>query len=626
MEARKTPRQIYIDALLRGDVTVVAECLAKGMSPNLRIDKDLTTPGHIAVQLDNLALFVLLGEYQANFTLANGAGRSAIDLAIDKKSSECYLYLQEQLKQKGMQLQPSSTQANPQATLPSSPPPQPSGQQTSPPPQPSVTSSQPQPALTVRQKMINAVLVNDISTLDRLLNDGASPTFFVDKEPVMHYAIKHQNKPLIDLLVGHGAKVDIKHNGKTSLDLARGTPLEEFVKSKQGKVPDLVADLFLDPILPEEFTDPVITPQGTTYNRSTMVQMGYVDPFTKAKLNEADVIPNLLVLTLLKYYKSCSDSKQIPPCLITPHTRQVFKVPVVTVDGVTWEESSLQGHLRAHSNMLSSGKVQDRYAYPNSLITNLISAMGYDQQQKQEAAPVPAPVPVQAQPVEESKKRKFEEIEEKKVEQPVSPPVAPPVVVVPVKPAPLVPLSVFSQPPVPPKAAASPQDTQMRAKILEKLEDTLSLDTFEDPIIHFNGITYSKLSVLTITKDPADPTQEFHMEDTVPNLLIAQFIEYINLPSTDFSKIPPCLICSETNAVFKDPVVADDGKTYEQAWLDRYLRGHRNTLPGSQIKQSRLPFKNMVLEQVIELFTPMLAPAPDHPSQESKPSDSPKPS
>lgn len=59
-----------------------------------------------------------------------------------------------------------------------------------------------------------------------------------------------------------------------------------------------------------------------------------------------------------------------------------------------------------------------------------------------------------------------------------------------------------------------------------------------------------------------------------------------------------CLICPQTKKVFKAPVVAVDGETYEEDWLKTRLRSFNNILPGGR-RQDRVTYLNAVVDELI---------------------------
>ncbi|KXZ42992.1 hypothetical protein GPECTOR_108g187 [Gonium pectorale] len=78
--------------------------------------------------------------------------------------------------------------------------------------------------------------------------------------------------------------------------------------------------------------------------------------------------------------------------------------------------------------------------------------------------------------------------------------------------------------------------------------------------------------------------------------------------------LPDCFLCPLTCQVFRDPVVASDGVTYEREAIERHLR----IVPTSPVTKSRLHstavYPNTALKRAIEHWTATAAAAAAHPS------------
>lgn len=141
-------------------------------------------------------------------------------------------------------------------------------------------------------------------------------------------------------------------------------------------LPEKMEALLEDSILHTLITDPYITPQGITYEYggiSQWVAAHETDPLTREKLTIASLIPNLLIKDVLIFYRSHPEATAIPPCLVRPETKELYKNPVVARDGKTYERAELVLHLQKTNGVLPSGVEQFvGTLYPNRLAKSLI--------------------------------------------------------------------------------------------------------------------------------------------------------------------------------------------------------------------------------------------------------------
>ncbi|WP_205883087.1 ankyrin repeat domain-containing protein, partial [Legionella anisa] len=143
------------------------------------------------------------------------------------------------------------------------------------------------------------------------------------------------------------------------------------------------------------------------------------------------------------------------------------------------------------------------------------------------------------------------------------------------------------------------------ASVVEELfEDSISFTPIEVPVIVPTGITYDIQTATDLKMDPLS-RQPLTKEDLIPNLLVKDLLTYYKRPGVNVSQLPPCLICKETNEIFKNPTVAVDGKTYEEAWITQYLADHNGMTPPADgapkgLKQTKNLYSNILVKKVIE--------------------------
>ena len=88
----------------------------------------------------------------------------------------------------------------------------------------------------LRTALFDAVDENNHEAVDLLLSLGADPnetevTLKEDRERPIHYAVMYKNTKTIDVLLKHGAKIDLKNtDGKTAYELAVDIDSYEIVE------------------------------------------------------------------------------------------------------------------------------------------------------------------------------------------------------------------------------------------------------------------------------------------------------------------------------------------------------------------------------------------------------------
>ncbi|STY29812.1 Ankyrin repeat protein [Legionella wadsworthii] len=141
-------------------------------------------------------------------------------------------------------------------------------------------------------------------------------------------------------------------------------------------------------------------------------------------------------------------------------------------------------------------------------------------------------------------------------------------------------------------------------EVEELFEDSISFTSIEEPVIVPTGITYDIKTATTLKTDPLSRLP-LSKEDLLPNRLVKDLLMHYKRPGVDVSQIPPCLICQETKGLFINPVVAIDGKTYEESWITKYLAEHDGMTPPTVgapqgFKQTKNLYSNILVKKLIE--------------------------
>ncbi|WP_131783703.1 ankyrin repeat domain-containing protein [Legionella gresilensis] len=208
-----------------------------------------------------------------------------------------------------------------------------------------------------------ALKANRIDIVQLLIKAGA-PLYCFYLEEGEKYLIalaenRYENEEVINIILLAAAKAN--------------SELRKIIVSHLGRLPEFISELFEDPILAEELKVPMITPQGTTYSKNSIINLDK-DPINRAALNLNLLRHNQLVEDLIAFYKDVNVLKDtIPPLLICPQTKNFYQEPVVAIDGKTYEKSLVIAYLQQHGNQLPSGELQNsEQLYPNRLIVQLI--------------------------------------------------------------------------------------------------------------------------------------------------------------------------------------------------------------------------------------------------------------
>lgn len=146
---------------------------------------------------------------------------------------------------------------------------------------------------------------------------------------------------------------------------------------------------FCDPITMELYADPVITPNGDTFNlESLRMYLGDVNPTSSREdifLSLGQVRQNSLALSVMKLIgsnkqavKSNIFSAEVRGILVCALTHRPLIDPVVATNGMTYERSEIEEYLNKNSGRLPKGSFQDKdkngkyTLYPNTFIKNII--------------------------------------------------------------------------------------------------------------------------------------------------------------------------------------------------------------------------------------------------------------
>ncbi|MCE0724345.1 ankyrin repeat domain-containing protein [Legionella resiliens] len=473
-------------------------------------------------------------------------------------------------------------------------------------------------------------------------------------------------------------------------------------RMKFGVLPNQVKDYFEEIIMGEELTNPVITKQGTTYNAQDIKKLVH-DPITRAPLQQSELVPNLIVYDLLAYYKHPHvNLMDVPPCLICPETNEVYKEPVVTGDGVTYEKAWITDYLQKNNNQTPCGHQQlNRPLYKNRLVKMLVEEKYSLEKMMEEKN-------------RENYKKAFAERNLKSVEEFLKAKVSPntpldangntglhkaveegsiefikllldhgasltmlnksglsPMKLAVTRKAwncigaiavlhpsdksmlsqydiPLIyalqadqievarallkagaPMSYFTLEEgeeyfkklieTQQKEILTLLITEGRPEVINPLlfkfgklpyeveelfEDSVSFTPIEEPVIVPTGITYDIQTATHLKMDPLS-RKPLTKEDLIPNLLVKDLLTHYKRPGVNVAQLPPCLICKETNEIYRNPVVAMDGKSYEEAWITQYLADHNGMTPPADgapkgFKQTKNLYSNILVKKVIE--------------------------
>ncbi|OEH46106.1 hypothetical protein lpari_02909 [Legionella parisiensis] len=476
---------------------------------------------------------------------------------------------------------------------------------------------------------------------------------------------------------------------------------KEF-RMKFGVLPNQVKDYFEEIIMGEELINPVISQQGTTYNAQDIQKLVH-DPITRAPLQQGELVSNRIVYELLAYYKHPNvNLMEVPPCLICPETKEVYKEPVVTSDGFTYEKAWIIDYLQKNNNKTPGGYPQlNRPLYKNRLVKQLVEekySLEKMMEEKNRENYKKAFAERNLKAMEESLKAKVspntpldtnantglhKAVEEGNIEliqllldygasltmlnksglSPMKLAVTCKAwncikAIAVLHPNDKTMLSQYDIPLIHALQAGQIEvarallkagapmshftleegeeyfkkliETQQKqiltclitegrpeiinpllfkfgklaSEVEELFEDSITFTPIEKPVIVPTGITYDIQTATDLKMDPLS-RQPLTKDDLIPNLLVKELITHYKRPGVNVSQLPPCLICKETNEIFKNPVVAVDGKTYEEAWITKYLADHHGMTPPANgapkgFKQTKNLYSNILVKKVIE--------------------------
>lgn len=173
------------------------------------------------------------------------------------------------------------------------------------------------------------------------------------------------------------------------------TSTAKLLAAKPGIIPMPVAvlknldALFNCPIGLFVMTNPVITPQGTSYECDQLLdalEKNKSDPMDRSYLNANMAIVNPLCMDVIDLlFKSTTalhdelDLNALRKLLTCPLSGEPLTDPVVTIDGITYERLYIEAYLASHGNKTPSGNKQTGPLYPNRFITNLYEIANIDE-------------------------------------------------------------------------------------------------------------------------------------------------------------------------------------------------------------------------------------------------------
>jgi len=165
-----------------------------------------------------------------------------------------------------------------------------------------------------------------------------------------------------------------------------------------------------------------------------------------------------------------------------------------------------------------------------------------------------------------------------------------------------------------------PASNSLAAELNELCEDYLldpvNYDSFKDPVITPVGVSHSREAIkrcLALKKQEPTTRTVLNETDLMPNHAILTLAALLKTDPLDIAKLRDFFTCPLSGELFKQPVVAADGNTYEQAYIAAYLAEHNNRLPLTGTVNTRLYpnlfIKNLlVLPRIMELLAQSLTP------------------
>lgn len=174
--------------------------------------------------------------------------------------------------------------------------------------------------------------------------------------------------------------------------------------------------------------------------------------------------------------------------------------------------------------------------------------------------------------------------------------------------------SISSLPPMK-EPASMAISTPIKVNLMELIgdfNDEISYESLEKPFIAPSGRTLNWITFMSLIKSDVitDPfTREtYSLEALRANLIVIELKKHVL--ANNLIELKEALICSLTKKQFEDPVVTQDGKTYERQALLTYLEKSGNRLPVSDIKVDATEitsirdgkYKNLFVTQVIDII------------------------
>lgn len=313
-----SPRDTYIQAIQAGHFSAVKRLLERGVAPSIRVDKEMNTALHIAMQPGHTELLQILLFAGADISLKNCLQQTPIDLLVQRGLADHMSIVIKTCRQPGL-------------------------------------------LDVILQASIRAGKVD----CAKMLAAKASLGFLMTPE----------GEELFQSMF-----FDPKWSAFIQfLFLERRPENIASLVIKFGVLPEALEETFADPISCDEIVDPVMTKHGKTYDRKLFTEgknPQKTDPFTRGDILVDDLVKNHLFLELLAYYKLPNlDLSKVPPCLICPQTKKIYEKPVSTADGITYEEKFITDYLQTHNHYTPTGFYQNpnREPYLNRVIENLIA-------------------------------------------------------------------------------------------------------------------------------------------------------------------------------------------------------------------------------------------------------------
>lgn len=140
-----------------------------------------------------------------------------------------------------------------------------------------------------------------------------------------------------------------------------------------------IPELFVDRVFSKsEIVNPVITPQGTTYEKKDISQwilLSENDPLDRSALKQNDLIANSLFTKIKRIFdEPLPNLRELYQRLHCPLSGKLLEDPVVAADGKTYSRAWIDSYLADHKSLLPNERdKQIKPFYPNRFISNLMS-------------------------------------------------------------------------------------------------------------------------------------------------------------------------------------------------------------------------------------------------------------